>query len=292
VPLSNAIDRDGYGLRACIVNLRTREKTVSYRDTNRAMWDERVPIHVKSEFYDVAGFKAGRSTLQPFETHELGPVRGKELIHLQCHFGLDTLSWARLGARVTGLDFSMPAIEAARELAQSISPEAAFVCADVFDAPQALNRTFDIVYTGIGALIWLDDIRRWASVVAALLRPTGRLYMVECHPLTDIFDAETLDVKHDYFHDPAGTVWDEPGTYADLHADTQMNRAIEFRHPLSDVISALLEQGLVLELFHEHAHTAFARWPFMRRAEDGTYQAPEGTPKLPLLYSLRARKPA
>jgi SAM-dependent methyltransferase len=261
------------------------------REKNRAMWDERVPIHLASDFYDVEGFKTGRSTLQTFEADEIGPVRGKDLVHLQCHFGLDTLSWARRGARVTGLDFSHPAIEAARDLAKAVDLPATFVCADVFDAPAALQRTFDIVYTGIGALIWLDDIRRWASVVDALLRPGGTFYIVECHPLTDVFDAETLAVKQDYFHDPRGTIWDAPGTYADLEADTKINNSVEFRHPLSDVISALLERGLQLELFHEYDHTTFPRWPFMHRDPHGRYRTPPGVPRLPLLYSLRARKP-
>jgi SAM-dependent methyltransferase len=256
------------------------------------MWDERVPIHMESAFYDVPGFKAGRSTLQPFEVEELGPVVNRELVHLQCHIGLDTLSWARLGARVTGLDFSPAATGAANELAREMGYPADFVCADVYEAPAALNRTFDVVYTGIGALIWLQDIRRWAGVVSALLRPGGHLYLVECHPLTDVFASETLAVEHDYFHDPEGTVWDAPGTYADPNAATQANRSIEFRHPIADVLSALLAEGLELELFHEHAHTAFARWPFLVKAPDGTYRMPEGSPKLPLLYSLRARKRA
>lgn len=265
---------------------------MSYRDTNKRMWDERVPIHVASEFYDVAGWKSGRCSLQAFEADELGHVTGKQLVHLQCHFGMDTLSWARRGARVTGLDFSQPAVDAARTLAAEAALDARFVCADVFDAPAALGQRYDIVYTGIGALIWLDDIRRWAGVVRDLLNPGGCLYLVECHPLTDVFAARSLTAEHGYFHDPAGTVWDEPGTYADHGAETRANVSVEFRHPISDVLSALLEQGLQLELFHEFDHTAFARWPFMERSADGTFRLPADMPRLPLLYSLRARLPS
>ena len=180
-----------------------------YQDQNKRMWDERVPIHVAGDFYDVPGWLAGRCSLRSFEADELGSVQGKQLVHLQCHFGMDTLSWARRGARVTGLDFSAPAIEAARKLARDASLDARFVCAYVFDAPAALGQRYDVVYTGIGALIWLHDLRRWAGVVRDLLAPGGCLYLVECHPLTDVFAADSLTVQHDYFHDPAGTVWDE-----------------------------------------------------------------------------------
>ena len=143
-----------------------------WREVNRANWDERVPIHVSGEFYDVASFKGGQERLQPFEIDEVGDVRGKKLLHLQCHFGIDTLSWARRGARVTGLDFSAPAVEAARGLAKEMGLEATFVHSDVYDAGGATGgRTFDIVYTGRGAIIWLPDIGRWAEVVMDLLKP-------------------------------------------------------------------------------------------------------------------------
>ena len=264
---------------------------MDHREQNRAMWDERVPIHVRSDFYDVAGFKAGRCTLLPFEPEELGSVDGKDLAHLQCHFGLDTLSWARRGARVTGLDFSKPAIDAAEALARETGLGGRFVCADVYDAPRELGQQYDILYTGLGALIWLHDIRRWAGVVADLLRPGGTFYIVEMHPFTDVFADETLDVKNDYFFDPRGTVWEGGGTYADPNAPTEVNRSVEFRHPLSDVIGALLERGLRLELFHEHDHTVFARWPFIERRDGGIYRLPAGMARLPLLYSLRAKKP-
>src|SRR5262245_9059221 len=219
----------------------------SWRELNRAMWNERVPIHVASRLYDVPGFKRGRSTLRPFEAAELGPVAGKELLHLQCHFGQDTLSWARLGARVTGLDFSAPAIHAARELAAELALDAQFVCADLYAAPAALGRRFDVVYTGIGALIWLPDIREWANVVARLLEPGGILYLVEVHPMIDVFDADTLAVKHDYCHDPAGEIFEGPGSYADPQAPTIHNRSIEFRHTMGDIVNAIVDAGLRIE---------------------------------------------
>ena len=149
-----------------------------WREANRSNWDERVPIHVSGEFYAVAGFKAGEERLRPFELSEVGSVTGKDLVHLQCHFGIDTLSWARRGARVVGLDFSAPAIEEARRLADELGLEADFVQSDVYGAVEALGgRDFDVVYTGLGALNWLPDIRGWAGVVASLVRRGGFRYV-------------------------------------------------------------------------------------------------------------------
>jgi 2-polyprenyl-3-methyl-5-hydroxy-6-metoxy-1,4-benzoquinol methylase len=255
---------------------------------NRALWDERVPIHVASAFYDVDGFVAGGSTLRPFEVEEVGDVAGLTLLHAQCHFGLDTLSWARRGARVTGLDFSEPAINAARQLGADAGIEAEFVAADVYKAVEALGgRRFDLVYTGLGALNWLPDIEGWARVMAALVAPGGRMYLAEFHPFSGVFADDELAVKYPYFH-AEPFVWDEPGTYADPAATTAHNRSMEWNHGLGAVVSALVAAGLRLEFLHEHDHTLFARWPFLERESDGTYRLPDGTPSLPLMYSVLA----
>jgi len=263
----------------------------NWRELNRTMWDERVPIHVASRLYDVPGFKRGRNTLRPFEAAELGPVAGKELLHLQCHFGLDTLSWARLGARVTGLDFSAPAIDAARKLAAEVSLDATFVCSDLYSAPEALGRRFDVVYTGIGALCWLPDIERWADVVSRLLRPGGVLYLVEVHPTSEVFANTSLELGYDYFHDPGGTPYEGSGSYADPEAKTQHNRSIDWRHPLGDVINALIAQGLCIHSLREYDFTVYRRWSFLEERADGTFHLPAGLKKLPLLYSLLACAP-
>ena len=263
-----------------------------WRALNRASWDERVGIHVVSEFYDDPGFRAGRSSLRPFEVDEVGPVDGRTLVHLQCHFGHDTLSWARLGARVTGLDFSGEAVAFANQLAKDLELDADFVEADVYDAVAALGgRTFDVVYTGLGALIWLPDIERWAETVAALLEPGGFLYLSEFHPIIETMADDSLTVLYDYFTRPGGTRYEEAGTYTDGDAQTVNNVSYEWTHPVSSVITALLAQGLVLELFHEHDHTLWSRWPFLEAHDDGTYRLPADQPRLPLMYSLRARKP-
>ena len=258
-------------------------------ELNRAWWDERAPIHVAGDFYDNASFKAGRDPIRPFEGEELGPVEGKSLVHLQCHFGQDTLGWARRGARVTGLDFSAPAVEAARTLAADTGLDAEFVVSDVYAAAKALeHRRFDIVYTGLGALNWLPDLPRWATTVASLLEPGGVLYLLEFHPVTFGFGDDDLTLAHDYFRDPEGVTFEEAGTYADLRAQTTHNRTVEWQHPLGEIVTAVIGAGLRLEFLHEHDHTLFPRWPFLEADGKGAYRFPAGQPKLPLMFSLRA----
>ncbi len=261
-----------------------------WRELNRALWDERVPIHVAGKFYDVPGFLAGKSRLLPFELEELGSVEGLSLVHPQCHFGLDTLSWARRGARVTGLDFSAPAIRTAREVAERADLEAEFVQADVYEASTALGgREFDVVYTGRGALNWLPDVERWAQVMASLLAPGGRFYISEFHPFTEVFGDDELTVERSYF-ERGPWLWDEPGTYADPDAQTTHNRTVEWVHGIGDVVSALAAAGLVIEFVREYDCTLSPRWPFLERGEDGVLRMPEGRPALPLMYSILAAR--
>ena len=251
-----------------------------HRELNRTWWDERVPIHTASDFYDVEGFKDGAGSLRPFEIEEVGDVAGKRLLHLQCHFGLDSLSWARRGATVVGLDFSEPAVAAANALAAETGLDGSFVAADLYAAPAALGgERFDVVYTGLGALNWLPDLTRWADVVNSLLADDGFLYLAEFHPFADVFADEDLSVAYDYFHDPAGLrLEDDGGTYADLEAETASNATHEWAHPISEVLGAVLGAGLRLEHFSEHDYTLFPRWPFLQPAADGTYRQPEGKP--------------
>jgi SAM-dependent methyltransferase len=261
-------------------------------ELNRLAWDERVPLHVGSAFYDTETFLAGRSSLRAFELEEIGVLAGKSLLHLQCHFGQDSLSWARQGARVTGLDFSEPAIAQARRLATEVGVDAEFAVANVYDAPEAVGgRTFDVVYTGLGALVWLPDIPRWAAVCASLVAPGGFLYLAEFHPIMDVFDDDRLEVVEPYFRGEARR-WDTPGSYVDEAAVTEHNATWEWTHPVGEVVTALIGAGLRLEFLHEHPMTLWQRFPFLERRGDGTYHLPAGHPTLPMLYSLRATKDA
>lgn len=262
----------------------------SWRELNRAMWDERVPLHLNSKLYDLPKFKVGALSLRAHEIADLGEVAGKELIHLQCHFGKDTLSWARLGARATGLDFSEPAVRAAVQLAREIGVDARFVASDVYDAPAALeHRKFDIVYTGVGALCWLPDIERWAKVVFDLLRPGGQLYLFEFHPFKWIFDpdAEGLEIRDDYFT-PAEGAREDGVTYADATAPAAPTPTIQWNHPLGEVVTALAAAGMRIQSLRELDGDVLRQWPMMVKGEDGLYHMPQGMRSLPLMYVLRA----
>ncbi|MEV0172683.1 class I SAM-dependent methyltransferase [Streptomyces sp. NPDC050803] len=263
-------------------------------DANRAHWDERVPLHASGDYYDLDGFRAGADPLRDFELAEIGDVTGRSLLHLQCHLGLDTLSWARRGAaRVVGLDFSEPAVDTARGLAADLGlgqDRAAFVAADVYDAAEAVpDSSYDIVYTGTGALCWLPDIRRWAETAASLVAPGGFLYLAEFHPLTDVLDDETGSrVVHDYF---AREAWidETPGTYADQDAETVHNRSVEWQHPIGEVVTALAAAGLRIEFLHEHDVSLFPRFRSFE-VRDGYHRFPADRPRIPLMYSLKASK--
>lgn len=261
------------------------------RLVNRAHWDEAAPLHARSALYDLDGFRAGRDDIRPFELDEIGTVEGRELLHLQCHLGTDTLSWARHGARVAGLDFSERSLAVARDLAAALRIDAEFRCADVYDAVDAFDgRTFDIVYTGIGALGWLPDLGEWARVVHDLLRPGGILYLVEIHPIVFAAIEDGRTITRDTL-DAEFRAWDGPGgTYA--APDAVLDGAVTFErdHALSDVLTAILDASLVLELFREQSYTN-APWPWAERGADGYYRLPADSPRFPLTYSLRARRP-
>lgn len=268
-----------------------------WREANQAMWDERVPHHVASDFYDLRRFRERRDALRAFETEELGDVAGKRLLHLQCHLGTDTLSWALRGAEVTGLDFSGAAVEAARKLAAELElseERARFVAADVYDAPVAVGGArFDVVYTGLGALCWLPDLPRWAQTVASLLEPGGVLYLAEFHPVANCLGEGGTAIAEDYFARDA-LVFDEPGSYAARDADTRHNRSVEWQHTLGDVVSAVAGAGLRVEFLHEFDFTLFEHAEGMVQSTDATgttvFRLPPGSPRAPLLYSLRASR--
>lgn len=263
-------------------------------EDNRLHWDERVPINAASSFYDLEGFRAGAEVLDEVQRAELGSVAGLELLHLQCHIGVDTLAWARHGAHVVGVDFSAAAMQRATGLADELglAEQATFMTADVYDAPRAVaNRRFDVVYTGTGALCWLPEIHRWASTVAQLLRPGGRLYLAEFHPLSEVLDDATgSTVARDYFSHGANTEY-LPGSYADPDAETVHDRATQWHHTLGDVLSAIAAAGLRLEFLHEHATLAFPRYGSLV-AENSHFRYPHGAPRLPLSYSLAATAPS
>ena len=263
---------------------------------NRHWWDSTVPVHLASDFYDVDGWLTGGRGPRPHEAAVLGDVTGLDLVHLQCHFGKDTLSWARVGARVTGLDFSPTAIAAARDLAEraGLSDRADFVCAPVADAAGALGgRTFDVVYVSLGALCWLPDIGQWADQVAALLRPGGRLYVHEVHPVSGILDDAELTVVYTYFEEPTPYAESTAGTYADASATDELpgDPTYSWNHGIGEILGALLERGLRIDRFDEHDWTSFQRFPWLVRTDEEVYVIPEGHVRVPLSFTLVAGRP-
>jgi SAM-dependent methyltransferase len=262
-----------------------------YIGMNRELWNELTLIHSRSNYYDVEGFKSGKSTLRPIELEELGDVYGKSLLHLQCHFGLDTLSWARLGARVTGVDFSDRAIDLARRLSKEVGIEASFVQSDIYDLPENLDGQFDIVFTSYGVLCWLPDLGRWAEIIARFMKPGGTFYMVADHPLNNIFeskkDSQELKVAYPYFHSPEPTEWGPGSSYADPKAKVS-HPSYEWTHSLSDVFNALISAGLRIEFVHEFPVCAYQRFPFMEQDEDGWWRLKGDN--IPLTFSLKATK--
>ncbi|MBI4311315.1 MAG: class I SAM-dependent methyltransferase [Chloroflexi bacterium] len=264
-----------------------------YIQANLQHWNEVTPIHVRSRYYDVDGFKAGRHSLQPIERVELGNVTGKSLLHLQCHFGLDTLSWARLGARATGVDFSGAAITQAQTLSYETGVPAAFICSNLYDLPKVLDAQFDVVFTSYGVLSWLPDIRRWAEIVARYVKPGGLFYIVEIHPVSQIFDDDALSgppaVKWPYFYSPDPEEWQPIGSYADRTAKVS-NPTYNWRHSLSDIVNAVANAGLRLEFLHEFPYTVYQQFPFMEQGSDGFWRLKGYENSIPLLFSIKATK--
>jgi SAM-dependent methyltransferase len=266
--------------------------------SNRELWDAWTRIHLGSEFYDVASFRNGERPIRvaDYERDEVGSVEGRTLLHLQCHFGLDTLSWARLGATVTGIDFSDEGISAARELADEVGLPATFIRSDLYELPEALEEQFDIVYTSCGVLGWLPDIERWGQVAAHFVRPGGFLYLTEIHPVALAFQDEGVEpgelrLAYPYWSHPEPLRFEVKGSYADRDAPT--DRLVEYGwdHSLGEIVTSLADAGLRLEFLHEFD---FVRWPvpFLVEGEDGLHRLPEGSKgSLPLFFSLKATKP-
>jgi SAM-dependent methyltransferase len=260
---------------------------------NRRKWDESVPLHLRSPAYDLSSFLHGRSTLDPVEVRQMGSVRGKTLLHLQCHFGLDTLSWARRGAIATGVDFSRPAIREACRLARRTGLRARFLPSNVYDLPDVLGEQFDVVYTAKGALWWLPDIDRWAQVVARFLKPGGRFFLLEDHPVAELFATERAPLRlvprNPYFG-VRPVREDSDGTYA---TSAKMRHRVTYGwiHPVSRVLSSLIDHGLEIERVREYPFSYWQFYPILSRDRRGHWQFPGQKGMLPLMWSVTARRP-
>ena len=263
---------------------------------NRLSWDERVDAHFRSPMYQehVAALRSGGQCLEPVHVERMGSVAGQSLLHLQCHMGMETLSWARLGASVTGLDFSAAAVDQATALARELDIPARFVCANVYDTPSVIRDQFDIVFVSVGAICWLPDIKHWAQVVGRMLKPGGRLYMDEVHPFTETLDDHptdrTLVVTYPYFHQ-AGLVFNDGGSYADPDAEFEHNKTVNWTHPLGAIINGLIDAGLAIRALHESADCQWPRYKIMDEVDPNHFELPEPFSRaLPMTFTLLADK--
>lgn len=263
---------------------------------NQRMWDERVNIHLRSQFYDLESFLAGETSLLPIELAELGDVAGKSLLHLQCHFGLDTLSLARMGARVTGVDFSGEAIRAARDLAARAGLEARFLESNLYDLPGHLKEEFDLVFTSYGALCWLPDLTRWGQLIAHYLKPGGVFYVVDVHPFLSTLDddstADSLRVRYPYFKTANPLVFSLGGTYAERNVETVHNQSHEWPYSLHEVVEALRGPGLQIDFVHEFPVCCFAKFPWLVKGPGRWWRLPDSAPEIPMTFSVKAHKVA
>ncbi|MCF6224794.1 MAG: class I SAM-dependent methyltransferase [Xanthomonadales bacterium] len=253
-----------------------------YFEMNRAGWDQRVKPHFESKFYDVDGFLAGNTSLQEIELAELSNVRDKRLLHLQCHFGLDTLSWARQGAICTGVDISPVAIQKARDLTIATKLDTDFVCSDIYSFERKVAEPFDIVFTSYGAICWLPDLKKWAEVVASNLRTGGTFYMAEFHPIIELISGFS------YFTQDQPDI-DEEGTYTENGGDIVAKLAT-WPHPLSNVVNALLGAGIQVECLNEFPYSPYNCFEGMVEREPGRFYLSHKDHDIPIVYSIKGRK--
>lgn len=266
-----------------------------YRRANRDNWDARVPLHFGSEEYGISRYiddPGHLSSVVTYDRDKMPPIVGKKVIHLQCHIGTDTISLARLGAEVTGIDLSPKSIEAARRLSADSGTPVRFVVSELYDTPSVIGETFDMVYTGVGALCWLPDIRGWASVVAELLRPGGVLYMREGHPMMWSMDYDRTDliaVKYPYFETVEPWPEEEPETYAGVGVVTSpLNYG--WNHGIGETINALIQAGLRIDRVEEHQECEWQGLEQMVLEEDGLWRLPSSPELLPVMWSVTATR--
>lgn len=255
---------------------------------NRKWWNDVTPIHVRSKLYNLSAFKNGKSHLDSIELEEVGDVKGKDLLHLMCHFGMGTLSFARLGAKATGVDISDKSIRSAKQLSREIGVPATFICSDIYDLPNVLEKKFDVIFMSYGVLCWLSNIKKWAKIINHFLKPGGTFYIVELHPFTSML---SYDFKLYYKYFKKGPdIDDSSGTYADWDADIK-GEAYLWNHTLSDVINALINVELRISFIHEFPFTMYDQFPgLMEQNEKGQYVLKNKKIQLPLLFSLEATK--
>jgi 2-polyprenyl-3-methyl-5-hydroxy-6-metoxy-1,4-benzoquinol methylase len=259
---------------------------MDYRELNKKAWDQKTEQHVHSEFYELDAFLTGKNVLRSIELDLLGNVKGKKILHLQCHFGLDSLSLARMGAEITGVDLSDKAVQKAKELNERIGANATFICCDLYDLPKHLEGQFDIVFTSYGTIGWLPDLNRWANVIKHFLKPNGRFVMVDFHPFIWTFDDDMKEISYDYFKSNP-IIETIKGTYADRNAPIETT-TVSWNHSLSDLLNSILTAGLELHSFHEYDYSPYNCFKNLIERKENEFVFEHVSHRIPMAYSIEA----
>ena len=264
------------------------KENTNYFEVNKNTWNKKVVIHAESEMYKMEAFKAGESSLMPYELKALGDVNGKSLLHLQCHFGQDTLSWTRMGAKCVGVDLSDEGIKLAMALSSELNLEAKFVCCNVLDTSQHVSETFDIVYTSYGVIGWLPDLKPWAKMISERLKVGGTFYIVEFHPILWMYDYMDGKSTMKYHYNRKEVIYDEyEGTYAN-QASKMVSKEYGWNHGLSEVVNALIEAGLQIDYLNEYDESPYDVFPDLEKLDNGMYKMKNQL--FPMLFEIKATK--
>jgi ubiquinone/menaquinone biosynthesis C-methylase UbiE len=260
----------------------------NYLEVNRQSWNKKTEAHIKSKFYDLDGFLKGKTSLNEIELNLLGNIKGKTILHLQCHFGQDTISLSRLGAEVTGIDLSDKAIKAAKQIAIDTNSNAKFICCDLYDLPSHLNEKFDIVFTSYGTIGWLPDLDKWAEIISRFLKPNGQFVFVEFHPVVWMFDENFDKIGYRYFNSGA-IIETQSGTYADREADITQSYVM-WNHGLSEVLNSLINKGLEINSFEEFDYSPYNCFSRTVEFEPKRFRIEHLGNKIPMVYSIKATR--
>ena len=264
------------------------DDNTNYFETNKATWNKKVAVHAQSEMYNMKAFKQGETSLMHYELKALQNVKDKSLLHLQCHFGQDTMSWTRLGAKCVGVDISDKAIDLAKSLNKELQLDAEFVCCNVLDTSKYISETFDIVFTSYGTIGWLPDLKPWAKMIAERLKPGGVFYMVEFHPIAWMFDYNNGEAAMKYHYSQAEVIYEEyEGTYAN-QSSKMVSKEYGWNHGLSDIVNALIEAGLQIDYLNEHDESPYDVFPDLIKTESGFYKMKNQL--FPMIFEIKATK--
>ena len=260
----------------------------NYKEINRKSWNNRVDAHIESEFYDMKGFLLGNSSLNPIELELLGDIKDKSILHLQCHFGQDTISLARAGGKTTGVDLSDKAIQKAKEIAEECKVDTTFICCDIFDLPDHLNEQFDIVFASYGTIGWLPDLDKWARIISRFLKSNGHFIFVEFHPVVWMFDDDFGKIEYNYFNSGA-IVESEEGTYADREAEISQE-CIVWNHSMSDIINSLIKNGLGIDSLEEYDYSPYDCFKHTVEFEPKKFRIKHLENRIPMIFAIKASK--